>query len=74
MLIFIEIIIYKQGFTTKPTVVCDCAPGYFACSDCDSCVNSTLVCDGTPQCTDGSDEVDCPCVHDGAVYQVCIMF
>lgn len=31
----------------------------FKC-DNDECVTSTVVCDGIPNCKDGSDEVECP--------------
>ncbi|XP_035694375.1 MAM and LDL-receptor class A domain-containing protein 2-like [Branchiostoma floridae] len=35
-----------------------CSPDEFTCWDGD-CVNMTLICDGTEDCADGSDEINC---------------
>ena len=36
-----------------------CASGEFTCASGHSCVDERFVCDGTNDCVDGSDELQC---------------
>ncbi|XP_029943604.1 SCO-spondin, partial [Salarias fasciatus] len=36
-----------------------CDPGQFACVDSEECVSAAALCDGRPDCGDGSDETSC---------------
>nr|XP_026693170.1 prolow-density lipoprotein receptor-related protein 1-like isoform X2 [Ciona intestinalis] len=41
-----------------------CTPGMYQCANTtkytnNSCISPSAICDGTPQCTDGSDELNC---------------
>ena len=39
---------------------CTCQPRQFRCTN-GRCIDQRFRCDGSPLCTDGSDEFDCPC-------------
>lgn len=40
-----------------------CREGFFAC-DQTRCFNASIKCNGKNECSDGSDESDCPCWDD----------
>ena len=44
-----------------------CDPNHFQCkiNEGTSCVNIAWVCDGEKECSDGSDEMDCPGCMEG---------
>nr|XP_039273324.1 mucin-5AC-like isoform X1 [Styela clava] len=51
--------------TTTPKIACLCTEGYISCDNCEKCIKDSLKCDGMKQCSDGSDETNCPCVYEG---------
>lgn len=52
------------------TSECACVEGFVACDDCTACIEESLRCDNMKQCSDGSDEINCPCTYQGITYEV----
>lgn len=50
---------------TTTSGVCTCPVGAKACDNCTKCFTPDLVCDKRNDCSDMSDEKDCPCYTDG---------